>query len=118
MTYRELGIEMESRKFGPDHVHIFMNSCKSYSVPKIAQRLKGDYAKKIRRELWAKVRNNLCGDNLWSDSYFHRNVSLTTTEALQYHIEGSQRKHWVGLEYGRAEVNVKEKKDSPGWPTS
>ena len=54
-------IGMEACEFGPDHVHVFVSGCKNYSVPQIAQRLKGASAHRIRRELWDRVKSKLWG---------------------------------------------------------
>ena len=95
----ELRIGMEACEFGPDHVHVFVSRCKNYSVPEIARRLKGASSRRIRLELWDRIRDKLWGDEFWSGGYFYRSVGSTTTEAVQYYIEHSQRKHWVGLDY-------------------
>ena len=89
-------IGMVACEFGPDHAHVFVSGCKNYSVPQIAQRLKGVSAHRIRRELWDRVRSKLWGDSFWSDEYFYRSIGSTTTDAVQYYIEHSQRKHWIG----------------------
>ncbi|MCL4518609.1 MAG: transposase [Thaumarchaeota archaeon] len=65
-------------------------------MPQIAQRLKGVSAYRIRHELWDRVRSKLWGDSFWSDGYFYRSIGSTTTDAVQYYIEHSQRKHWIG----------------------
>jgi putative transposase len=89
----ELRIGMEACEFGPDHVHVFVSRCKNYSVPEIARRLKGASSRRIRLELWDRIKDKLWGDSFWSGGYFYRSIGSTTTEAVQYYIEHSQRKH-------------------------
>lgn len=98
-TCYELGIRVEACEFGPDHVHLFVSGCKNYSVPHMVQRLKGASAYRIRHELWDHVKEKLWGDSFWSDGYFYRSVGSTTSEAVKYYVEHSQRRHWLRHEY-------------------
>jgi REP element-mobilizing transposase RayT len=82
-TCYALGIRMEACEFGPDHVHLFVSRCKNYSVPYLVQRFKGASSRRIRQELWERVRGKLWGDSFWSDGYFYRSVGSTTAEAVQ-----------------------------------
>ena len=63
----------------------------------------GASARRVRQELWGRVRQKLWGDSFWSDGYFYRSIGSTTTEAVQFYIEHSQRKHWMGLDYEQHE---------------
>ena len=76
-TCEGLGIGMEACEFGPDHVHLFVSGCRKYSVPYMAQRLKGASAYVIRHQLWDRVKGKLWGDSFWSDGYFYRSVGST-----------------------------------------
>jgi REP element-mobilizing transposase RayT len=76
-----------------------VSRCKNYSVPEIARRLKGASSRRIRLELWGRVRDKLWGESFWSGGYFYRSIGSTTTEAVQYYIEHSQRRHWMGFDY-------------------
>ena len=106
----DLRIGMEACEFGPDHVHVFVSRCKNYSVPEIARRLKGASSRRIRLELWDRVRDKLWGEEFWSGGYFYRSIGSTTTDAVRYYIEHSQRKHWVGLpDYGEGQAKEVEK---------
>jgi REP element-mobilizing transposase RayT len=62
-TCYALSIRMETCEFGRDHIHLFVNRCKNYSVPYLAQRFKSTSSHRIRYELW--------GDSFWSDGYFY-----------------------------------------------
>jgi putative transposase len=98
-TCCELAVGLEACEFGRDHVHLFLSGCKNYSVPYMVQRLKGASSHRTRKELWERVRGKLWGDSFWSDGYFYRSIGSTTTDAVQYYIEHSQRKHWMGYDY-------------------
>ena len=104
----ELHIGMEACEFGPDHVHVFESRCKNNSVPEIARRLKGASSRRIRLELWDRIKDKLWGDSFWSGGYFYRSIGSTTTEAVQYYIEHSQRKHWMGFDYEEQEAKREE----------
>lgn len=103
-TCYELAIRMEACEFAQDHVHLFVSRCKNYSVPYMVQRLKGASSRRIRQELWERVKGKLWGDSFWSDGYFYRSVGSTTAEAVQYYVQNSQRRHWYKPEYEQVEV--------------
>jgi putative transposase len=107
----ELRIGMEACEFGPDHVHVFVSGCKNYSVPEIAMRLKGASSRRIRLELWERVKDKLWGDAFWSSGYFYRSVGSTTAEAVQFYVEHSQRKHCRGFDY---EAGQREERETRG----
>jgi len=92
-TCSKLSIGMEACEFGPDHVHVFVSRCKNYSIPYMVQRFKGASSHTIRHRLWSRVKGKLWGDSFWSDGYFYRSVGSTTSEAVRYYIENSQRRH-------------------------
>ena len=104
----ELRIGMEACEFGPDHVHVFVSRCKNYGVPEIARRLKGASSRRIRLELWERVKDKLWGDSFWSGGYFYRSIGSTTSEAVQFYIEHSQRRHWMGLDYDAGQMREEE----------
>ena len=109
-TCFQLGIRMEACEFGPDHVHLFVSKCKNYCVPQMVQRFKGASSRRIRSELWNHVKDKLWGDSFWSDGYFYRSVGSTTSEAVRYYVEHSQRKHWqeTPLDYEEAKVREEQ----------
>ncbi len=64
--------------------------------------MKGVSSHTIRQRLWDRVRGKLWGDSFWSDGYFYRSVGSTTSEAVRYYIERSQRKHFIQHDYETA----------------
>jgi len=98
-TCAALGITMVACEFGPDHAHVFVGNCKNYTVPAMVQRLKGASSRRIRLELWERVKDKLWGDSFWSDGYFYRSIGSTTSDAVEYYIRYSQEKHWMSYDY-------------------
>jgi len=94
-----LGITMVACEFGPDHAHVFVGNCKNYAVPVMVQRLKGASSRRIRLELWDRVKDKLWGDSFWTDGYFYRSIGSTTSDAVEYYIRYSQKKHWLNYDY-------------------
>src|ERR1700722_7721421 len=103
-TCYDLGVGLEACEFGPDHVHLFMSGCRNYSVWDMVQRFKGASWHRIRKERWQRVRGKLWGDSFWSDGYFYRSIGSTTTDAVRYYIENSQRKHWMNRDYDQEQT--------------
>ena len=105
----------EACEFGLDHVHLFVSGCRKYSVPYMAQRLKGASAYAIRHRLRDRVRGKLWGDPFWSDGYFCRSVGSTITETVRCRTagrgstgclsSGQNLRSWRGTSTGRQ-----------GWP--
>jgi putative transposase len=106
-TCSKLSIGMEACEFGSDHAHVFISRCKNFSVPYMVQRLKGASSHMIRHRLWSRVKGKLWGDSFWSDGYFYRSVGSTTSEAVRYYVENSQRKHLNTPDY--EETKIKQK---------
>ena len=109
-TCYDLGIGLEACEFGPDHVHVFVSGCRNYSVPYMVQRFKGASSHRIRKELWERVKGKLWGDSFWSDGYFYRSIGSTTTDAVRYYIENSQRKHWMNRDYEHPQAREEDER--------
>jgi putative transposase len=98
-TCAALGITMVACEFGPDHAHVFVANCKNYAVPTMVQRLKGASSRRIRLELWDRVKDKLWGESFWSGGYFYRSIGSTTSDAVEFYIRYSQKKHWMKYDY-------------------
>jgi putative transposase len=94
---RQLGINIKAIEFGTDHVHVFVINCKNHAPAKIVQQLKGFSSRMMRKHHWNLFRKFLWGKKFWAEGYFCRSIGATTTDAVQYYIEHSQKKHWVEL---------------------
>ena len=90
----ELKLNLVAIEFGPDHVHIFVASCKNYAPCKIIQFLKGFSSRMMRKNHFELFRSYLWGEKFWSAGYFCRSIGETTSEAVEHYIKESQSKHW------------------------
>ena len=95
----ELKVYVAAVEFGPDHMHVFLANCKNYSVPELAQRIKGLIARQMRKHHWKLFKHFLWGNRLWTRGYFYRSIGATTTEAVEFYINNSQEKHWQIVEH-------------------
>jgi len=81
------GIIILALEFGPDHIHLFIENCKNYSVPQLARYFKGFSSKVIREECWGSIKRKLWGDKFWSSGYFYEAVGRITSETAQFYTE-------------------------------
>ena len=103
---KQLKITILAEECGPEHWHFFLANWKNYSIPKIAQYIKGYSSYMMRKHYQHLVQNKLWGNKFWSEGYFYRTVGAVTKETVQRYVEESQGKHWVAL---RPEEYVKRK---------
>ena len=106
---RSMGILVGAMEFGQDHVHVFLQGCKNYSVSYLSAQLKGYSAFQIRKRCWDKVRKYLWGDHFWSSGYFFESVGRVTDDMVKFYIERQQRKHWQGDDYEYFNVHTSGK---------
>jgi len=85
--------------FGPEHGHLFLANWKNYSIPKIAQAVKGYSSKMMREKHWDLFKDKLWGKKFWSEGYFYRTVGAVTKESVKFYVEHSQKKHWKAVDY-------------------
>lgn len=95
----KMGVIVSAMDFGPDHVHIFLNGWKGYSIEEIARQLKGYSSYMMRKGHWSLFSSMLWGDKFWSGGYFYRTVGAITSESVMYYIQNSQEKHWDVVDY-------------------
>jgi len=95
----ELGIVISAEEFGPDHWHVFLSNCKNYTVPELAQRIKGFISRQMRKNHKKLFDHLLWGDKFWTGGYFYRSVGATTAESVEFYIKHSQAKHWEIVDY-------------------
>ena len=107
-----LGIEILAQEPGTDHHHMLFKATPTANLSNIVNVIKGTTSRYIRQE-FPETKAILWGDSFWSDGYFYRSIGSTTTQAVQFYIEHSQRKHWIGLDYDTGEQGHEEQ-DKPG----
>ena len=76
--------EFEGEK---DHVHLLVNYPPKVSVSKLVNSLKGVSSRLIRKSNYPTIRQALCGDNLWSPSYFAGACGGAPLEIIRQYIE-------------------------------
>jgi len=89
-----LRIVIAALDYGPDHVHLFVTNWKNWSIPQLAQRLKGVVSRVVRQHYAHLFRDKLWGKKFWSAGYFYRTVGVVTAETVKQYVKQSQRKHW------------------------
>jgi len=90
----QLKIFVSAIDCGPDHIHLFVENWKNWSISDLARELKSYASRKMRQGHWYLFRNKLWGDKFWSSGYFHRTVGVVTKETVKKYVEESQSKHW------------------------
>ena len=95
----ELNVRIVEMKGGEDHLHIFVVNCKNIAPSELVRQLKGFSSYMMRKNHWKFFRGDLWGKKFWSEGYFCRSIGATTTEAVEYYIENSQKKHWKNVDY-------------------
>jgi len=76
--------EFEGEK---DHVHLLVNYPPKVSVSKLVNSLKGVSSRLIRKSNYPTIRQALCGENLWSPSYFAGACGGAPLEIIRQYIE-------------------------------
>jgi len=80
--------------FGPDHCHVFTESCKNRSVAEAANLLKGFSSRMMRKRHRDLFGDQLYGKKFWTAGYFYRTVGAVNSETVRLYVEQSQQKHW------------------------
>ena len=96
---KKMNICISAMEVGPDHFHAFITSWKKYSVEKLVNGLKGFTSYMMRKYHKHLFQDKLWGKKFWSEGYFYRTVGIVTSEAVQFYIEHSQKKHWRAVDY-------------------
>ena len=96
---KQLGVEIESIEFGPDHLHMFVTKCRKYSVSKLLQYFKGYSSYKIRRSLPYDVSYYNWGKSFWSNGSFYESIGRVTSDTVKFYIERQQKKHWIHSDF-------------------
>jgi len=70
-----------------DHVHLLINYPPKVSISKLVNSLKGVSSRKVRKQKFQTVKENLWGDALWSPSYFAGSCGGAPLEIIKQYIE-------------------------------
>jgi len=85
----ELKIVISAEEFGPDHWHVFLSNCKNYSIPELAQRIKGFISGQMRKNHKKLFQHFLWEERFWTRGYFYRSIGVTTSESVKFYINHS-----------------------------
>lgn len=94
---RKLGVKIAALEFGPDHVHLFLENCKNYSVAQLTHHFKGYSSRMVRKEFWDLLHERHRGKAFWTSGNFHESIGRVTTEHVKFYIDRQQKKHWQHL---------------------
>jgi len=89
-----LGVTLATLEFGPEHVHLFLEDCKNYSVSKLVQHFKGYSSRMVRKEFWDLLQERHPGNAFWTPGNFHESIGRVTSDNVIFYIERQQKKHW------------------------
>jgi putative transposase len=76
-----------------DHVHLLVNYAPKVAVSALVNSLKGVSSRMIRKKNYPSIRKKLCGDALWSPSYFAGSCGGAPIEILRQYIEQQKTPH-------------------------
>ena len=94
---QQLKVRVAAIDCGPDHIHMFIEDWKNYSIKDLARELKIYSSRKMRKGHSYLFSNKLWGEKFWSAGYFHRTVGVVTAETVRKYVRESQKKHWEQL---------------------
>ena len=97
---KQLKVDVSAVDCGPDHLHIFVEHWKNWSIAGLACELKKYSSRKMRKGHRYLFRNKLWGNKFWTSGYFHRTVGVVTAETVRRYVKESQKKHWENRERG------------------
>jgi putative transposase len=91
---KQLNVYLSAIDCGPDHIHLFVEHWKNWSISDLARELKSYASRKMRDGHKNIFVDKLWGKKFWSAGYFHRTVGVVNAETVKRYVEQSQGKHW------------------------
>lgn len=91
---KKLKVFVSAVDCGSDHIHLFVENWKNWSISSLARELKSYASRKMRKGHKELFSNKLWGNKFWSSGYFHRTVGVVTSETVKCYVAESQSKHW------------------------
>jgi putative transposase len=91
---QQLGIFVSAIDCGTDHIHLFVENWRKWSVVSLACELKKYSSRKMRQGHKYLFEHKLWGKKFWSSGYFYRTVGIVTKETVKKYVAESQKKHW------------------------
>jgi REP element-mobilizing transposase RayT len=97
---QQISVFVSAVDCGPDHIHLFIEDWKNWSVAGLACELKKYSSRKMRQGHKFLFEDKLWGKKFWSGGYFHRTVGVVTKQTVKRYVKESQQKHWEQKEQG------------------
>ena len=97
---QQLKIFISAIDCGTDHIHLFVEDWKNWSIKSLACELKKYSSRNMRKAHKYLFEDKLWGKKFWSAGYFHRTVGVVTKETVKKYVKESQKKHWEHKETG------------------
>jgi len=97
---QQLKVFISAIDCGPDHIHLFIENWKNWSIKGLVCELKKYSSRKMRKGHKYLFENKLWGGKFWSAGYFYRTVGIVTKETVRKYVRESQKKHWENKESG------------------
>ena len=91
---QQINVFVSAIDCGPDHIHLFVENWKNWSIAGLACELKKYVSRKMRKGHHYLFEDKLWGKKFWSSGYFHRTVGVVTKETVKRYVKESQKKHW------------------------
>jgi len=91
---KQLKIFVSAIDCGKDHIHLFVEHWKNWSIADLARELKSYASRKMRKGHESLFVDKLWGKKFWSSGYFHRTVGAVNAETVKKYVAESQGKHW------------------------
>ena len=83
---QQLKICVSAVDCGPDHLHIFIEHWKNWSISDLACELKKYLSRMMRKGHKALFEDKLWGKKFWSGGYFHRTFGVVTAETVRKYV--------------------------------
>ena len=103
---QQLEVSVSAIDCGPDHIHLFIENWKNWSISGLACELKKYSSRKMRKGHKFLFEDKLWGKKFWSSGYFHRTVGVVTKETVKKYVKESQKKHWGNKAQGTQQTII------------
>lgn len=103
---QQLRVFVSAVDCGPDHIHLFIEDWKNWSIKALACELKKYSSRKMRKGHKHLFEHKLWGKKFWTYGYFHRTVGVVTKDTVKKYVKESQKKHWEKRELGTQQTLV------------
>ena len=118
-TCDRFDIELIEFNTDTDHAHVLIHYPPKYSISEIVRALKTNSSRKVRIVCADEIRDNLCGKQFWSPSYFVSSTGGAPLEKVKDYVESQKqppkpRRNPNLIHYGRLHSSPPSRKGSPG----